>query len=252
MLQPSRTSVPQHGRYVYHGLPLPGATATCSSRCSQGDNVTLCNCTPPLGRPIKHLSKPARFPADAARLAVLLHSIMLIFTQGWRWWSVTHGSHKGLLARSCTLSQGASQKATPPPLKTIKQEAGMTAPPPPALSYLYRRTRKETGKTRQEEDSQPFHGGLPPPSFGVMENMPVVIGRYRLSKTLGIGAFGKVKCELEAFPFFPAATDRKNENKLLLLLLDLGQQQQRREPSSRLALSHATFKRVWGHGDCRF
>ncbi|CAN0557721.1 unnamed protein product [Ectocarpus sp. 12 AP-2014] len=26
-----------------------------------------------------------------------------------------------------------------------------------------------------------------------MENMPVVIGRYRLSKTLGIGAFGKVK-----------------------------------------------------------
>lgn len=27
-----------------------------------------------------------------------------------------------------------------------------------------------------------------------MENVPVVIGRYRLSKTLGIGAFGKVKC----------------------------------------------------------
>lgn len=25
--------------------------------------------------------------------------------------------------------------------------------------------------------------------------MPVTIGRYRLSKTLGIGAFGKVKCE---------------------------------------------------------
>lgn len=28
-----------------------------------------------------------------------------------------------------------------------------------------------------------------------MENAPVIIGRYRLSKTLGIGAFGKVKCE---------------------------------------------------------
>lgn len=28
-----------------------------------------------------------------------------------------------------------------------------------------------------------------------MENVPVIIGRYRLSKTLGIGAFGKVKCE---------------------------------------------------------
>lgn len=27
------------------------------------------------------------------------------------------------------------------------------------------------------------------------ENTPVIIGRYRLSKTLGIGAFGKVKCE---------------------------------------------------------
>lgn len=29
----------------------------------------------------------------------------------------------------------------------------------------------------------------------MMENVPVVIGRYRLSKTLGIGAFGKVKCK---------------------------------------------------------
>lgn len=34
-----------------------------------------------------------------------------------------------------------------------------------------------------------------PSFFGEMENVPVEIGRYRLSKTLGIGAFGKVKCE---------------------------------------------------------
>lgn len=27
-----------------------------------------------------------------------------------------------------------------------------------------------------------------------MENVPVVLGQYRLGKTLGIGAFGKVKC----------------------------------------------------------
>lgn len=34
------------------------------------------------------------------------------------------------------------------------------------------------------------------------ENTPVVIGRYRLSKTLGIGAFGKVKRESSRL-FFP-------------------------------------------------
>jgi 5'-AMP-activated protein kinase, catalytic alpha subunit len=27
-----------------------------------------------------------------------------------------------------------------------------------------------------------------------MENVPVILGQYRLGKTLGIGAFGKVKC----------------------------------------------------------
>lgn len=43
--------------------------------------------------------------------------------------------------------------------------------------------------------------GAPPP--GEMENVPVIIGRYRLSKTLGIGAFGKVKREL--FVFRPEA-----------------------------------------------
>lgn len=41
-----------------------------------------------------------------------------------------------------------------------------------------------------------------------MENAPVVIGRYRLSKTLGIGAFGKVKCERTPLGFcFSYATD---------------------------------------------
>lgn len=37
-----------------------------------------------------------------------------------------------------------------------------------------------------------------------MENVAVIIGRYRLSKTLGIGAFGKVKREL--FFFRPKPT----------------------------------------------
>ena len=36
-----------------------------------------------------------------------------------------------------------------------------------------------------------------------MENMPVTIGRYRLSKTLGIGAFGKVKREFVFSIFYP-------------------------------------------------
>lgn len=44
--------------------------------------------------------------------------------------------------------------------------------------------------------------GAPPP--GEMENVPVIIGRYQLSKTLGIGAFGKVKREL--FVFRPKPT----------------------------------------------
>jgi hypothetical protein len=30
---------------------------------------------------------------------------------------------------------------------------------------------------------------------GKMENVPIVLAQYRLGKTLGIGAFGKVKCE---------------------------------------------------------
>jgi hypothetical protein len=29
-----------------------------------------------------------------------------------------------------------------------------------------------------------------------MDNVPIVLGQYRLGKTLGIGAFGKVKCKL--------------------------------------------------------
>lgn len=33
-----------------------------------------------------------------------------------------------------------------------------------------------------------------------MENVPVILGQYRLGKTLGIGAFGKVKCKLMIFP----------------------------------------------------
>ncbi|CAM9104505.1 unnamed protein product, partial [Pylaiella littoralis] len=47
----------------------------------------------------------------------------------------------------------------------------------------------------KEREQRRRRGGFP--SFrvpaGAMENMPVQIGRYRLSKTLGIGAFGKVK-----------------------------------------------------------
>jgi hypothetical protein len=27
-----------------------------------------------------------------------------------------------------------------------------------------------------------------------MDTVPIVLGQYRLGKTLGIGAFGKVKC----------------------------------------------------------
>jgi len=30
-----------------------------------------------------------------------------------------------------------------------------------------------------------------------MENIPIILGQYRLGKTLGIGAFGKVKCKCE-------------------------------------------------------
>lgn len=53
-------------------------------------------------------------------------------------------------------------------------------------------------------------GGFPPRPPGTMENMPVVIGRYRLSKTLGIGAFGKVKCEtLFFFPFVMRVGDKE-------------------------------------------
>ena len=28
-----------------------------------------------------------------------------------------------------------------------------------------------------------------------MDNVPIVLGQYRIGKTLGIGAFGKVKCK---------------------------------------------------------
>jgi hypothetical protein len=31
--------------------------------------------------------------------------------------------------------------------------------------------------------------------FNMSENVPIVLGQYRLGKTLGIGAFGKVKCK---------------------------------------------------------
>jgi hypothetical protein len=35
-----------------------------------------------------------------------------------------------------------------------------------------------------------------------MENAPIVLGQYRLGKTLGIGAFGKVKREIfKSFKF---------------------------------------------------
>jgi hypothetical protein len=34
-----------------------------------------------------------------------------------------------------------------------------------------------------------------------MENVPIVLGQYKLGKTLGIGAFGKVKCKLCRFCF---------------------------------------------------
>ena len=30
-----------------------------------------------------------------------------------------------------------------------------------------------------------------------MDNVPIVLGQYRLGKTLGIGAFGKVKCKFQ-------------------------------------------------------
>jgi hypothetical protein len=29
-----------------------------------------------------------------------------------------------------------------------------------------------------------------------MDNVPIVLAQYRLGKTLGIGAFGKVKCKI--------------------------------------------------------
>lgn len=32
----------------------------------------------------------------------------------------------------------------------------------------------------------------------VRDNEPIVLGRYKLNKTLGIGAFGKVKCKISA------------------------------------------------------
>jgi hypothetical protein len=32
-----------------------------------------------------------------------------------------------------------------------------------------------------------------------MDNVPIVLGQYRLGKTLGIGAFGKVKSEFLDF-----------------------------------------------------
>ena len=35
-----------------------------------------------------------------------------------------------------------------------------------------------------------------------MENVPVILGQYRLGKTLGIGAFGKVKCKFIFFTLF--------------------------------------------------
>lgn len=77
-----------------------------------------------------------------------------------------------------------------------------------------------------------------------MENMPVVIGRYRLSKTLGIGAFGKVKCELEFEDFLFFLPRRTENEQKTCCCLDLEQSQQPTKPSSRLALLHTAFDRV--------
>ena len=45
-----------------------------------------------------------------------------------------------------------------------------------------------------------------------MDNVPIVLGQYRLGKTLGIGAFGKVKsmpdCKCVIMKFLP---ERKQE-----------------------------------------
>lgn len=57
------------------------------------------------------------------------------------------------------------------------------------ITVVEKRTGREAERTSREE-------GIPPRgAISAMENVAVVIGRYRLSKTLGIGAFGKVKCE---------------------------------------------------------
>lgn len=65
---------------------------------------------------------------------------------------------------------------------------------PPVISHRY--------CCRRESEKEGL--SLFSSSEGTMnENTPVIIGRYRLSKTLGIGAFGKVKCESADFYFLP-------------------------------------------------